>query len=421
MRYIFHCDLNNFYASVECNENPSLRGKPVAVCGSEEDRHGIVLAKNYIAKNYGIKTGDTIWQAKQKCPGIVCVTANHSLYLKYSRLVRQTYYDYTDRIEPFGIDEAWLDMTGSVKNFSEAENLASELRKRVREELGVTISVGVSFCKVFAKLGSDYKKPDATTIITPENFKEIVWPLPASDLLYVGRATAEKLQKLNIKTIGELANFDADLLHYHLGKVGTMLQTFARGEQVEEVRRFCEHSEIKSVGNSLTYYKDVVSREDISALFMLLAESVIARMKSYGFVRARNISISITDNNLQTFSKMMKMNPVCGTANALAGYAIQLFDKCFTYSSKIRALGIHVSDFCEGEQVSFYEPQTARQKQENIENAVEKLRGRFGRNSVQRAIMLTDEKLKNISIIDDHVVTPSFKEHPDNYSAVSPI
>ena len=415
MRYIFHCDLNNFYASVECLENPSLRGQAVAVCGRAEDRHGIVFAKNYKAKEYNVKTGDTIWQAKQKCPNIKIVEARHHLYLKYSRIVRKIYYNYTNRIEPFGIDEAWLDVTGSVHNFSEAEALANEIRMRVKNEVGLTISVGVSFCKVFAKLGSDYKKPDATTVITPENFKDIVWPLPVSDLLFVGRKTAEKLAKLTIKTIGDLATFDASLISFHLGKVGEMLYRYARGEEREEVREIGKSEEIKSVGNSMTYYKDIINKDDIYALFLLLAESVSTRMKAYGFSRARNLVISVRDNNLEVVSKMAKMTPATNIATEIADYAMKLFEKSFAYKTKVRGLGIHVSEFCDAEQLSFDCHEEQRQKQEKLENAVDKLRERFGRNSVQRAIILKDDKLKNVNIVGDHIVTPAFKEKPENY------
>ena len=416
MRYIFHCDLNNFYASVECLENPSLRGQAVAVCGRAEDRHGIVLAKNYVAKSFGIKTGDTIWQAKQKCPSVKIVEARHDVYLKYSRIVRKIYYDYTNRIEPFGIDEAWLDVTGGVHSFAQAEKIANDIRERVKKEVGLTISVGVSFCKVFAKLGSDYKKPDATTVISPENFKEIVWPLPASDLLFVGRKTMAKFEKLTIKTIGDLANFDPSLISFHFGKVGEMLQQYAKGNDQEEVRLVDKKEEIKSVGNSMTYYKDIIDKDDVYALFLILAESVVYRMKKYGFLRARNLVVSIKDNNLETIAKMMKMTPATNLSSEIAGYAFNIFEKYFAYKTKVRGLGIQVSEFCDAEQLSFDVCEQNRDKQEKLERAVDKLRDRFGRNSVQRAIVLKDEKMKSVNIVGDHTITPAFKEDPATYN-----
>jgi len=407
MRYILHCDLNNFYASVECFENPELRGKPVVVCGRTEDRHGIVLAKNYVAKQFGIKTGDVLWEARRKCPDVVSVVARHSLYLKYSRLVRRIYSEYTDRIEPFGIDEAWLDLSGVVHSFDEAEALAGVLRERVKTEVGLTISVGVSFCKVFAKLGSDMKKPDATTVITLENYKLKVWPLPVSDLLFVGRATTAKLLGLNIKTIGDLALFDRNLIKVKLGKIGEMIQDYALGVDCGEVRKYDERAEIKSVGNSLTYYKDVSTREDIYALFLLLSESVVARMKAYGFKKARNLVISVTDNNLNSITRMMKMNPPTDIASEVATCAMQLFEKNFAYRSKVRGLGVHVSDFVESEQIDLFSPTSKREKSERLQMEIENLRNRFGRKTIQRAIVMRDPRMKEINIVDDNTISPT--------------
>lgn len=416
MRFILHCDLNNFYASVECHENPSLKGNPVVVCGRVEDRHGIVLAKNGIAKAAGVKTGDVLWEAKQKCPGIIAVEARHNLYLKYSRLVRKIYLDFTDRIEPFGIDEAWLDITGSVHNFSEAAAMADAIRERVKSEVGLTISVGVSFCKVFAKLGSDMKKPDATTTITDANFKQLVWPLPVSDLLYVGRATTQKFADMTIKTIGDLATFDPAIIHQKLGKVGDMLVSYARGEECEDVHLYDQHDEIKSVGNSMTYFKDLSDPEDIKALFLILSESVVARMKKYGFKKARNLSITVTDNNLSRTAKMMKMSPPTDLASEIAAYAFGLFEKEVGYRAKVRALGVTISDFCDAEQMGLFDQPTTREKQANLQAAVENIRSRFGRNSVQRAIVLKDERMKDIDIVNDHIINPSIKEDPQTYT-----
>ncbi len=188
-RTILHSDLNAFYASVECFCNPKIRHLPVAVGGDAEARHGIVLAKNNLAKSFGIITGETIWNAKQKCNDLVVVPANFERYLKFSRLVREIYAEYTDQMEAFGIDESWLDVTGSLYLFGSGKRIADEIRHRVYMELGLTVSIGVSFNKIFAKLGSDIKKPNATTVITRDNYRAVVWGLPASDLLYVGRST----------------------------------------------------------------------------------------------------------------------------------------------------------------------------------------------------------------------------------------
>lgn len=407
MSYILHCDLNNFYASVECNENPELKGCPVVVCGRVEDRHGVVLAKNYEAKKYDIKTGDVLWQAKNKCPNLISVEARHSLYLKYSRKVRAIYSEYTNQIEPFGIDEAWLDVSSEVHSYSEAENLASVLRKRVKNEIGLTISVGVSFCKVFAKLGSDMKKPDATTVITEENYKEKVWPLPISDLLYVGRQTAKHMAELNIFTIGQLAEYDEQLIKYKFGKVGLMLQNFARGNDDGDVRKYNERAEIKSVGNSLTYYRDVSDKSDIYALFLLLSESVVARMKKYNLNKARTIAITIIDNNLKSLIKMTKLSPPTNISTEIAKMAYQLFENNFSYTGKVRGLGIQLSEWVDSEQINIFESVTERDKQQTLQNTIEGLRDRFGRKIIQRAIVLKDVKMKELDIVDDHGLTPT--------------
>ena len=204
-RVILHCDLNCFYASVELLSHPDLRDVPMAVCGDPNSRHGIILAKNEPAKKFGIQTAETIWQAKKKCPDLVLLPPHHDLYREYSRKVNAIYDEYTDLVEPFGIDESWLDVTHTLHLFGgDARALADALRERMKRQLGLTLSVGVSFNKVFAKLGSDYKKPDATTVISRENWKELVWPLQVGDLLYVGGAARKLLKQYGITTIGQL-------------------------------------------------------------------------------------------------------------------------------------------------------------------------------------------------------------------------
>jgi len=255
-RVILHSDLNNFYASVECLYNPDLRDKPVAVGGDVEARHGIILAKNYHAKKYGILTGEAIWQAQQKCRDLVVVPPNFKRYMRFSQMARDIYADYTDQCESFGLDECWLDVTGSYRLFGDGKAIADKIRERIKFEMGITASVGVSFNKIFAKLGSDIKKPDATTIISKDNFKDVVWKLPVNELLYVGRATHKKLNRYGIKTIGDLANTELKYLEYWLGKWGCMLWTFANGYDTSPVSNIGAKSLIKSVGNSTTTPRD---------------------------------------------------------------------------------------------------------------------------------------------------------------------
>jgi len=257
-RIIFHCDCNSFYASVELLGRPELRHLPVAVCGDPESRHGIILAKNEAAKTFGVKTAETIWQARKKCPELVLLPAHHRRYAEISKKVNSIYEEYSDLVEPFGIDESWLDVTGSVHLFGgDPVALADTLRERIRAEVGITISVGISFNKVFAKLGSDYKKPDATTVISRENFQELVWPLPVTDLLYVGHAAKNAFQRFRIATIGELAVFDKDALFTILGKNGVQLHDFANGLDTSPVAPARQSAVPKSVGNGLTFPRNL--------------------------------------------------------------------------------------------------------------------------------------------------------------------
>ena len=272
-RCILHSDLNNFYASVECLRRPELKDKPIAVCGSFEDRHGVVLAKNMPAKAMGVKTGEVFWQARKKCPELVSVPADFPAYVAVSRRVREIYARYTDRIEPFGIDECWLDVTESGFLFGSGREIADRIREEVKREIGVTVSVGVSWNKIFAKLASDMKKPDAVTEITRRNFRETAWRLPVSDLLYVGKATAKKLSYMGISTIGDLARADEDALTRELGKWGKVLQIYACGDDDSPVAAEDSRREIKSVGNSLTSYRDLTTEEDVRMLLLMLSES----------------------------------------------------------------------------------------------------------------------------------------------------
>ena len=391
MRVILHSDLNNFYASVECLLNPDLQGKPVAVCGRKEDRHGIVLAKNMLAKNAGVKTGMVIHEAKKLCPDLICADAHHDLYTKYSRAVKKIYQDYTDRIEPFGIDEAWLDVTGSPKFNGDGYLIAEDIRRRVKEEIGLTVSIGVSFNKVFAKLGSDLKKPDAVSVISKENFKSVVWKLPVGELLYVGRATKQKLEGLTIKTIGDLATFSKKILISKLGKWGEVLQSYANGQDQDPVNIYYEQDEIKSVGNSLTYYRDIKTEDDVYALLVLLAENVCLRMKEYGFKFARTLCLTITTNHLNSYTRMRKMEFATRISDEVAKQAFELFKENFDWNQGlVRGLGISLSDFTDTEQLDLYGTSQQRNRKQQLQDAIEQIRYRFGAKSINKGVMYTD-------------------------------
>lgn len=402
MRTILHSDLNNFYASVESLFHPEYAGCPLVVCGKTEDRHGIVLAKNMIAKKAGVKTGMVLFEAKKLCPNLVCIEAHHDLYLKYSRAVRKIYLEYTDQVEPFGIDEAWLDVTHSNACGGDGYKIAEEIRKRVKEEIGLTVSIGVSFNKVFAKLGSDMKKPDAVTVISKDNFKNKVWGLPASDLLYVGRATKDKLEKLNIHTIGELATFSKPILTSKLGKWGEVLLSYARGQDVDPVRKYDEFEELKSIGNSITYYRDIKTDDDVYSLLILLSESVCARMKHAGFKCARTLSLVVTNDKLETTVRMTKATTPMSLSTEMAQTAFDLFKKTFLWSTAlVRMLGITVSDFTEHKQLALFEDEKKKDKLVKLENVVEQMREKYGRKIINKAVILKDEHMVNLNIKGD--------------------
>lgn len=400
-RVILHSDLNNFYASVECLYHPEYRGKPLAVLGDPEARHGVVLAKNYEAKSHDVKTGDPMWMAKQKCPDIIFVPQHYDLYMKHSKLA-----EYTDKVEPYGLDECLLDVSGSSLLFGSGEDIANEIRRRVKSELGVSVSVGVSFNKIFAKLGSDMKKPDATTVIESKHFKEIVWPLPVKELLYVGRATHNKLRRKGIFTIGDLANTNPENLRFWLGKMGVVLWQFANGLDTSPVSNIGAKSMIKTVGNSTTAPRDLISNEDIKITLMVLSESVSARLREYGFI-CRTVQIGIRDNELNWIERQGKLEIPNRTAKSIFELAFSLFKK-HTNGKPIRSLSVRACDLepIDHIQLSLLPDVSQLQKQEELEAAMDNLRNRFGHFSVQKGLMLTDKELSRLDPKNDHIIHP---------------
>ena len=386
--------------------SPEYRGKPLAVLGDPEARHGIVLAKNYEAKSRDVRTGDPKWMAEQKCPGIVFVPPHYDLYMKHSRLVRQIYSEYTDQVEPYGLDECWLDVTGSTRLFGSGEEIADKIRKRVKSELGVSVSVGVSFNKIFAKLGSDLKKPDATTVIECDRFKEVVWPLPVKELLYVGRATHNKLKRRGISTIGDLANANPESLKFWLGKMGIVLWQFANGLDTSPVSNIGAKSLIKTVGNSTTAPRDLISDEDIRIILTVLCESVSARLREYGFI-CRTVQLGIRDNELEWIERQGKLEIPNRTAKSIFELSFALYKK-HANGRPVRSLSVRA---CDLEPVDFMQlsllPEARRlEKQEELESVVDGLRSRFGHFSVQRGIMLTDRKLSDLDPKGEHIIHP---------------
>ncbi len=407
-RNILHVDMNCFYAAVEMQRRPELRGKPVAVCGSQEERHGIVLAANYIAKPMGVKTGMAIWQAKQCCPDMVVLPPDMGEYIRISRLAREIYEDYTDQVEPFGLDESWLDITGSVGLFGSPMVIAREISSRIKFELGITASIGVAGNKITAKLGSDYKKPDAITRIEADNYKEIAYPLPVRDLLYVGPATEQKLHSLGVYTIGQLAQCPVNCLTYKLGKMGAVLHTFANGRDPSPVKRADYAATVKSVGNSATTPRDLVCDEDIRAMLYLLAESVATRMRELA-ARCMVVELYVRDTRLASFTRQRKLAvPTCSSAE-LAQTAFELFRANYHWEKPVRSIGVRGAELVEAEagvQTSLLDDDTKREKWERIDAAMDHLRQRYGYMSIRRAVTCADPQLGKINPRDDHTVHP---------------
>lgn len=406
-RTILHSDCNSFYASVECALHPVLRDKPVAVCGDAELRHGIILTKNEIAKKFKVKTGEPIWQAKQKCPNLIVVKANFSTYLDYSERVKRIYLDYTDNIESFGIDEAWLDVTDSRFLFGDGLKIAREINRRVREEIGVTVSIGVSFNKIFAKLGSDYKKPDAITVISPQNFKEIVYPLPASELLYVGRATTKKFKQLGIETIGDIAKADRRILVNTLGIWGERLQTYALGLDNSPVLKYYENRNVKSVGNSTTAPCDLKNLSDVKIVFSALCDSVGRRLREKN-LRCGVVSISVRNTNLSSYETQRKLLTPTNITKEIFETAIALFESSYNFSLPIRSIGVSTTGLipeCDGVQLNVFDGGDKR-RLERLDIATDNLKKRYGAFSVQPAIALKNKKLSGFDAVTEHVIHP---------------
>ncbi|MBQ4066043.1 MAG: DNA polymerase IV [Clostridia bacterium] len=410
-RTVLHSDLNNFFASVECALNPSLCGHPVAVAGNPELRHGIVLAKNYEAKRFGIQTGEALWEARQKCPEIIFVPPHYDKYMEYSEAVRSIYGQYTDQVESYGLDECWLDVTGSVRLFGSGVSIADELRSRIRRELGVTVSVGVSYNKVFAKLGSDMKKPDATTVIDREHFKEKVWPLPASDLLYIGHSTARKLSRFGVRTIGDLAKADTAFLSYILGKNGLMLHSFANGRDNSPVAKWSYSPPPKSISCGNTASRDIVSEDDIKIMLITLSEKVSQRLRAEGFL-CKTVQLQVRTFDLASYVRRVKLTYPCRTAREIYDAALALYKSNHPKGIASRSVSVGACDLIpdDGEQFSF-DPDIERiQRRESLEAARDLLCEKYGSGIITRGLLMTDSALCTVNLKNTPGILPGRME-----------
>lgn len=379
-RTILHSDCNCFYASVELLHHPELRGKPVAVGGDPESRHGIVLTSDYIAKGHGVKTG----------------------------MAQEIYKEYTDRYEPFGCDEGWLDVTESVSIKGDGLSIANDISNRIKAELGITVSIGVSFNKIFAKLGSDYKKPDGITTIYRDEYKNKVWKLPVKDLLYVGSSTNRKLYQMGIRTIGDLAKTDTKIVENFLGKMGLVLWSFANGYDDSPVKIENTHAPVKSIGNSTTTPKDLVNDEEVKIVLFVLAESVAARLRENGF-RCQVVETSIRDNELQSFTRQRKIQSATNITKEIGEEAYRLFRGNYDWSKPIRSIGVRASNLVTDnfwEQIDLFQNIEIREKQKRMDTAIDEIRHRFGFYSIQRGLMFQDKGLSAVNAREDHKVHP---------------
>jgi len=398
-RAILHCDCNSFYASVECIQQPRLWHVPMAVCGDPESRHGVILAKNELAKGYGVVTAETVWAARQKCPELVLVAPHHNLYHEYSKRINMIYGQYTDQVEAFSVDESWLDVTGSRKLFGSGRQITDELRARIHRELGLTISVGVSFNKIFAKMGSDYKKPNATTEITRENYKEILFPLSVRDMIFVGKSTAAALEKIGISTIGDLAQADVRLLERMLGKAGPVLWEYANGLEDSPVQVQGASEAVKSVSNSITFRRNLVGLEDISQGLLMLADSVAGRLRAQG-LRAQTLAVSIKDPSLKTISRQRQLPHAANQTKLIYDTALDIVKESWNLRAPIRLLGIAATNLTTGaafRQLDFFSASTGEEdlRQQRLDKAVDQIRSRFGGSALKHASLMSSDIIHN--------------------------
>lgn len=402
-RTILHCDLNNFYASVEQKAHPEYDGMPLAVCGDPEVRHGIVLAKNMLAKQAGVTTGEAVWISKKKCPGIVFVPPHYDEYVKYSKQVFGIYTEFTDRVESFGLDECWLDVTGSLKLFGcDGKGLADRIRETVKERTGLTISVGVSFTKVLAKLGSDLKKPDATVVLDRAHYMDIIGGMAPSELIMIGKSTARKLELLGIRTIRDLAAADRGMLREHFGVVADKMSDAARGIESEEVRLYYDKRTPKSVSHGTTTPRDITSEEDFKIVVYALAELVAMRLRRYG-LSAEGVGLSVREaTTLHHKSAQCTLPSATCAASGIAERAIALLPKVHAFPQPLRAVTVAATRLTDGSmtQLSLFDGEND-EKETNLGKSIDRIRGKYGYKAVKRGLMLKNDLATNLHEDDD--------------------
>lgn len=391
-RIILHCDLNNFFATATLSVNPTLKGYPVAICGDAKKRHGIVLAKNSVAKKFGIVTAETIWEARKKCSDLIILSPDFELYERLSKKAHQIYLKYTDRVEPFGIDECWVDITNPDVNFCKAEKIANEIRNKIKNELGLTVSIGVSFTKTLAKLGSDLKKPDAVTVISPKILKEQIWQMKCGELLMVGKSLNKTLNTMAIFTIGDLANADEVSLKTRIGKNGVMLRKMARGEENDAVCSYTKHQKPKSIGHSATAEKDLTEKNEIFAAFLEFSEGISFKLKKENLL-AKTVVVSVLYNNFESKEYRTPLFTPTDISMTIAKTAMALFDRNNSLSIPLRAIGVRVVnliDKFEVRQLNLID-EFSNECDDIIENNILIIRNKYGKAALKRAICINNK------------------------------
>lgn len=394
-KYVFHVDVNSAFLAwtaayrVEVlGEKEDIRLIPSIVGGDQEKRHGIVLAKSTPAKKYGIQTGEPVVSAQRKCPGLVIVPPDYGLYVKSSRAFMKILKEYSDNVIQYSIDEAWVVFEGFEKLYGRGQmvNMAYELKDRIRDELGFTVNVGISQNFLLSKMAGDFSKPDKVHTLFPEEIRQKMWPLPVSDLFLAGRATVEKLHKVGIRTIGELAQADEGMIRSLLKKHGQTIQGFARGGDLEP--GMVSHEANKGYGNSMTAPVDVVTEEYAKHLLLSLSETVGTRLRADG-VMVSVVSVHLTTCEFQRMNKQMQLDSPTNITEEIYGAACQVFDRLWDKKTPVRQLGVHTSKVQEnvGRQYSIFDLEKS-DKLEKLDKAVDRVREKYGEDAIFRASFL---------------------------------
>lgn len=413
-RVILHCDINHCYAQIEEMRHPELREVPMAVGGHEEYRHGIILAKNDLAKKCNVKTAESLREALKKCPELCIIHPDYDVYTYYSEKVKDIYREYSDKVESFGIDEAWIDVTDSVKLFGDGYSIANMIQNRVYDELGLTVSIGISFNKIFAKFGSDLVKPSGLVEITHDNFKEVVWPCPVEDLLYVGRATKQKLNAFGITTIGELADFDLGVIRDYLGKIGELIYDFANGWDISEVALNGSREPVKSVGNGVTTPKDIRSLYECRMVFEIICNAVASRLRDEG-LKGKIICVYLRNTDLQYISRQIKIASATNLAVEILDHAMKLVKDNYYFEKPLRSVSLSVSGLESDsayQQLNLFIDENERHRQRVIEETVDKIRDKYGYYKIRSCASLQDEELTDFDPKGGHTIHPiGFLKH----------